>query len=108
MQDPIEDIEDDQPVASTSAAAGFEQLPCLEDRNFSTSYSWHSTGKYEGEGNVDSEPWIIGVDEAGRGPVLGSFDASSFSRIELNLKLLQLQDRRFTDAPSARRASAMA
>ena len=71
-----EDMED-QPEASTSTS-GFTDLPCLSDSNFSTSYTWHSVGeegRYSaasvGELDEEEERWILGIDEAGRGPVLG-------------------------------------
>lgn len=72
------------PKASTSRkrveAVELPELPCMADGNFQTSYSWHSAGAYDGphpEPTEDDEEgkkggWILGIDEAGRGPVLGT------------------------------------
>jgi hypothetical protein len=71
------------PKASTSRkrveAVEVPDLPCMEDGNFQTSYTWHSAGVYDGPMPTPSEDdiegkkgsWILGIDEAGRGPVLG-------------------------------------
>lgn len=82
------------PVASTSRKRGapveaveLPALPCMEDGNFQTSYTWHSAGRYEGPDSVPSETdpdgvtggWILGIDEAGRGPVLGGWLGSLHS-----------------------------
>lgn len=87
------EVNDGNEDADTSIVV--EGLPCLEDKNFSTSFTWHSAGDYTplftkrrrdllahgGEQLVDEEEeedpreeeeWIIGIDEAGRGPVLGA------------------------------------
>lgn len=75
-----EDMEE-QPEASTSTS-GFTDLPCLSAGNFATSYTWHSVGEEgryaanlgEAEGEEEEEErWILGIDEAGRGPVLGAW-----------------------------------
>lgn len=68
----LDDAAGDAPNANadeTGSSAILTGLPCLASKNFETSYTWHSAQTYEPE-SADEE-WWLGIDEAGRGPVLG-------------------------------------
>ena len=67
------DVLEDAVEISTSAAVS--GLPCLTSENYTHSYFWHSIERYIPPPSIaeQDEPfWILGIDEAGRGPVLGA------------------------------------